>query len=700
MSENLDQIINFEPANLSPIYTDRFDDLTDELVEYPKPLNREVTIKEEINRIQDDLDDENPDPDAIRYLAVLEVLLDLIEIDWGIQKNDQTRVVRPDMEKYRSDSKLYKDRERNILKKERQVQFQKDSIKRFIRQMEEPSPGIGDLIADNKSLYNDLSTLSDKSREEIAEGLDDVIQPYVQTVVSGESCDQTGLDLMDIWRYFRYTWLTPYNTVPGRNINFLIRDAARKNDPVIGIASLGSAMMNMSVRDNHIGWRFQEVKQRLERQVDEVEIEEQLPKDERTPEKKTRTRTQKIPRETPEEYEKRKRDFCTRVRDAVIREFDRSLSEIRVDDFIQEYDALSAKSFEDPDKQTFEILAEIEAEARETINNPSIDEPNPEKMDSWAQRSEAPLFRKKRAETLQKLLRDRQYVQEHTDQDPVEFVETAIEDSEGTRALKTGLKEVKKRRAGAGMMNIMVCGAIPPYRPILGGKLVSMALTGPEVINAYREKYDGAVSQIASSMKGEAVTKQSELVFLDTTSLFEVGSAQYERVRVPTPADVKMEYENLGKTSGYGSIQFGPKTRQRLAEVTVIEEGKSRVNGRFGEGIAPRMRKIRNGLENLGLDGELLNHQSRRIVYGVDLASDTEDYLFGLTDSPDYYWDFDNVAAEQESIYSHWKSRWVSKRIQRDEVLEKIRDFDQSEFMLQNEVTYKQKQLSDFIVES
>jgi len=28
---------------------------------------------------------------------------------------------------------------------------------------------------------------------------------------------------MDIWRYFRYTWLTPYNTVPGRNINFLIR---------------------------------------------------------------------------------------------------------------------------------------------------------------------------------------------------------------------------------------------------------------------------------------------------------------------------------------------------------------------------------------------------------------------------------------------------------------------------------------------
>jgi hypothetical protein len=700
MSEDVDQIIDFTPEGLSPFYADRFEDLTTELVEYPKLLNREVTIKEEIKYVEDNLHEEEPDPDAIRYLAVLEVLLDLIEIDWGIQKNDDTRVVRPDMEKYRSDPDLYKERERKILRKERQVQFQKDSIKRFIREMEEPKPGVGDLITDNESLYDELATLAEKPREVIIDGLDDAIQPYVQTVVKGETCEKTGLDLMDIWRYFRYTWLTPYNTVPGRNINFLIRDAAREFDPVIGIASLASAMMNLSVRDNHIGWRFEEVKRRLDRKSDEVEIEEPLPKEERTPEKKTRTRTKTIYRETPEEYEERKRGFCKRVQEAVVRELERSISEIRVDDFIDEYDGLSEDSFEDPDETTFEILAEIEENAREIIDDPTIDEQNPEKLDSWERRSETPLFRKKRSEMLQRLLRDRHYVQEHADQDPVTFVEKAIEDPDGKRSLKTGLKEVKKRRAGAGMMNIMVCGAIPPYRSILGGKLVAMALTGPEVINAYREKYSGAISQIASSMKGEAITKENGLVFLDTTSLFEVGSAQYDRVRVPTPSGTKMEYEELGKTSGYGSIQFGPKTRQRLAEVTVIEEGKSKVRGRFGEGIAPRMRKIRNGIENLGLDGELLQHQSRRIVYGVDLAEDAEDYLFGLTNDPEYYWDFDNVTEEQRSIYDYWKQRWVSKRIQRDDVLEQIRDFDQSEFMLQNEVTYKQKQLSDFIVEN
>ncbi len=699
MPDEIDSIIDFQPSNLSPRYSDRLDDLTDELVEYPKPLNREVVIKEEIIRIENELDEEEPDPDAIRYLAVLEVLLDLIEIDWGIQKKDETRVVRPDMEKYRQDAEKYKERERKILDKERSVQFQEDSVKSFIREMEEQSPGVGDLVADNEDLHSDLEDLSARSREEIIESLDETIQPYVQVVESGTDCEKTGLDLMDIWRYFRYTWLTPYNTVPGRNINFLIRDAAREHDPVIGIASLASAMMNLSVRDNHIGWRYEALLDRLERDVEEVTIEEQLPKEERTPEKKTRTVTNEIEHETEEEYLERKQELCERVREAIECEFERSLEEIRVDDFIEEFDELSAADFEKPSERTFEILEQIEEEAREIIDDPSVDEPNPDKLDSWKARSETPLFRKKRAENLQTLLRDREYLREHSDESDVEFIENAIESEQGERTLKTGLKEVKKRRAGAGMMNIMVCGAIPPYRSILGGKLVAMTLTGPEVIEAYREKYSGSISRIASSMKGEPVTKQSELVFVDTTSLFEVGAAQYDRIRVPTP-NGEIEYEELGKTSGYGSIQFGPKTRQRLAEVTVIEEGKSKVHGRFGEGIAPRMRKIRRGLENLGLSGELLNHQSRRVVYGIDLATDAEDYLFGLTDDPDYYWPFEDLQAEQQSIYDYWKERWVSKRIQRDDVLKQIREFDQDEFMLRNEVTFEQKQLSDFIVES
>jgi len=74
-------------------------------------------------------------------------------------------------------------------------------------------------------------------------------------------------------------------------------------------------------------------------------------------------------------------------------------------------------------------------------------------------------------------------------------------------------------------------------------------------------------------MKGEAVSKRNELVFLDTTGLFEIGSAQYDRIRVPTE-NGEIEYDQIGYTEGYGSIQFGPDTRKRISQVTQLEEGR------------------------------------------------------------------------------------------------------------------------------
>jgi len=116
--------------------------------------------------------------------------------------------------------------------------------------MEEPSRQNGkpiditDLIADSEELYQDLKDLQELDRDKIIEELDTAIEPYVQLAERGVEDKHTGMDLYDIWRYFRYTWLTPYNQVPGRNINFLIRDASREHHPIMGIASLASSMMN------------------------------------------------------------------------------------------------------------------------------------------------------------------------------------------------------------------------------------------------------------------------------------------------------------------------------------------------------------------------------------------------------------------------------------------------------------------------
>jgi len=702
MGATSEREVDFSP-NLSEKYQRRFDALTDELIEFQESLDREVAIKDEIRSVESEIEDEITE-DQIRYLAALEVLLDLIEINYDIRKNSELHVVRPDPDRYKDDPEEFKEQERAILQKERRAQFQEESVREFVRKMERDTRrntnggrSVLELITGGEQLYQDLSPLQDQSQEEIAEDLEDIVQPYIQKVEKGKKCEHTELDLMDIWRYFRYTWLTPYNTVPGRNINFLIRNAAKPKDPVVGIATLASPMMNLSVRDDHIGWTIDAVEDKLQRKKRVHEYEEQLPEEKRTPDKKTRTVTNTEWLETEEEYEERVSGFCTEIREALENSIKDAVSNIRHDDFAEEHPELSKESFVNPDERVIEILEEIEEEAEQTIEEG--EDENPEKIEDWEKRSETALFRKKRARALQKLLRDRKYFQEHSGEDDVEFIRTGLNNESGRRAIKTALKEIKKERVGAGMMNIMVCGAIPPYNRILGGKLVAMALTGPKVIDIYQDKYGDYQSEIASSMKGEAVSKPNELVFLDTTGLFEIGSAQYDRIRIPTE-NGQIEYDQIGYTEGYGSIQFGPETRKRLTQVTQLEEGRKVVRGRFGEGVSPRIRKIRRGLKNCGLETDLLKHESRRIVYGIDLAENSQDYLLGIDDDPEYYWEFDDPEKEQESIYQHWIDRWAAMRAQKQEVLEDIRKFDKQEFKLSSEIDFDKRQasLSEFII--
>lgn len=726
--------IQFDPS-LPEAHERQFDRVVDRAIQYFDRAER--IFRNQIEKAEKGITDfdgyldraieGHADDDPLRYLAVLHVLLDLIEVGYGIGKEDTNIVLYPpDKEKMRADPDVYKEYERRALKKEQQAQFKQQSIREFIREMETPtrhrgeSISIKSLIADGEALHADLCDARRDSAEATTAALAETVQPYLQVAQKGETDEYTGYDLRDIWRYFRYTWLTPYNTVPGRNIEFLIRDAGREHHPVIGIASLANSMMNLSDRDAYIGWTVDGLEDRLTQRTRELQWEEELPKDERSYAGETRTRTKVEKLETDAEYNQRVDELCQRVRPAIEDKINERIASIRYDDFLAYFDELTEESFENPTAEVFDCLKQIEGECRYVLDNrPDLDgdsvfdidkyglsqadledipwkDQDPDDLESWEAKSETALFARKRAENLQSLLRDRQYLRANTDKSDRQFIEDAIETKRGRQVLKTGLREIKKERVGAGMMNIQVCGAIPPYNEILGGKLVAMALTGPETIDVYRSKYEGYVSKIASAMRGEAVEKPSELVFLDTTGLYATGSAQYDRIRVPTP-NGEIEYEEVGKTSGYGSVQFGSQTRKLLESLTRIDEDRKKVQGRFGEGIAPRMRKIRRGLENIGLDGEMLKHESPRIVYVVPLADNARAYLRGETDTPDYYWPFADPATEQESIYDHWRQRWVRKRIQNPEIMERIDSFDPTEqVLLGPNIDYDQQQLTDY----
>src|SRR5438132_3489939 len=89
--------------------------------------------------------------------------------------------------------------------------------------------------------------------------------------------------------------------------------------------------------------------------------------------------------------------------------------------------------------------------------------------------------------------------------------ERILKNPRAIQAVRIVLRHTKAAHVGVDMMDITVCGAVAPYGPILGGKLVSLLLAGPDAVAEYERRYKSAVSVIASSMAGKAIVRSPRL---------------------------------------------------------------------------------------------------------------------------------------------------------------------------------------------
>jgi hypothetical protein len=110
-----------------------------------------------------------------------------------------------------------------------------------------------------------------------------------------------------------------------------------------------------------------------------------------------------------------------------------------------------------------------------------------------------------------------------------------------------------------------------------------------------------------------------------------------------------------------------------VRELTLLVEqtgNGQRVNSVFGEGVNPRLRKVRDGLDTLGFPSDaLLVHGSQRIVYIIPLAHNFRECLLGRDEKPSYYLPIKEPKIATDLIAYWWTERWLLKRIQSEEVL-------------------------------
>jgi Domain of unknown function (DUF4338) len=536
--------------------------------------------------------------------------------------------------------------EREIIRRqlhvERNRQLETPSVQEFLKSMERRRfhqgrwVSIFSLMRDGRDLAERLRVAHNNSTSSYP------IKPYLQTVKEDELCGRTGLPLRDIWRYFRHTWANPYRSVPGRSLLILVRDAAVEPHPVIGIAALASSAVQIGVRDEWIGWSADSYVQSLrENGTDSHAVWLQ----------------------------------------ALV---NTGIEGIYQDDFLDaSLDLLNRRLVAHPTPQVLKKLeeyAKIQREEHRRLADAGEFKNAISSMEDedWREHAETPLFCSKRAETLAMLLRVRMFLNEaNRNFDGVEL-RKMLSVPEPRQAIQSLVRRAKSERVGIAMADISVCGAVAPYSAILGGKLVAMLMASPEIVTAYSERYSSSPSVIASSLAGRVVIRPPHLVLLCTASLYGTEPTQYTRITVPAErvggeAGDRVSYRLLGRTEGYGTFQFSPETVEAISVFLSQSAGGLRIHSIFGEGVSPRLRKIREGLDRLNLPAdELLSHGSQRLVYGVALARNFREYLMGLDEEPDYLLPLSDPAHSTELIGEWWVERWLRSRVCRDEVLAEV----------------------------
>lgn len=593
------------------------------------------------------------DVPSLELRTILLLTADLYEQGWSIRlAADHFMFEPPGLLRGEASIEQVKDRVQRALQVGRERQLREPSVRQFIARMERRSPRAGgapasifDVIDDGNALANALAQVRALPEERRDAALKRVVDPVVEYCEAGARCADTGLPLIDIWRYFRHTWSHEYRSIPGRQMMVLIRNAARPNRPVMGIAMLASPVMRLHARDMWIGWL-------------RPAAEARVMSGEWKPRAFVRALTERL---------------------------ERSIADIRWDDLAsaEEIAAPSEAVVFRLQQKAYGAAYQREIELRalhgEGAGKGARRDPVRGKDEAidWRAASEDLLFVRKRAEMLAELLFAKLVFAEFDLKRPTaETLAPMFAAKRGQRAIDIALTELRKAGLSSQVADVSVCGAVHPYNDLLGGKLVALMLTSREVRAAYARRYGGQVSVIASQMAGRPVVKSAQLQVLTTTSLYGLGSSQYNRLVLRgadhwgLPSDIRWQAIGESLTGGYGTLHLGAGTVHALRQLGERQHAARRINNRFGEGTSPRLRQVREGLDALGVQSDrVLHHATPRLFYGCELDEGACASLLATRQRGPAR------APSAAAIGAAWRRRWLAARIDHPDldILERIR---------------------------
>ena len=503
------------------------------------------------------------------------------------------------------------------------------------------------LVDDGNELRKIFQQINKISNEEqkVAE-LNKVFKLELQHCFGDEICEITNIRLLEIWEYFRLTWSIPYGTANSRTMPVLIRNSARPNKPVIGIFQFSQPSFNNKGRNSFL---------KMDNYLSAL--------------KEIKNKNLNV------------KDFA----EACLMSIDNSIKDTRWDDL-----KIDTSDIKKPTQKTINYLKHTSQKFRKEEN---LDDRNEfilfskndktllktKKKNTSKERSETKKYIKKRSERLSKLLFARKVFNDcGLRKNPKKALTAMIQIPDGQRAINISLEFLRNDIFSTKALDINVCGAIAPYNELLCGKLTTLVASSREVVEMYDKNYNKYVSIISSGVAGKDIIKSSKSIFLCTSSLYEQGSSQYNRLKLYKQKFSKLKsdliWHEAGFTAGVGTDHISARTA-RLCDQVIQKIKKVKKKSESGAGHSFKLRVVNEAARILRItpDDILYGQRRKNYVYFPKEISSLIKYVYKLKEIKDLK-HYNKI----DTIKNVWIERWLLNRIKRPETLQNLSKLNSS----------------------
>lgn len=206
---------------------------------------------------------------------------------------------------------------------------------------------------------------------------------------------------------------------------------------------------------------------------------------------------------------------------------------------------------------------------------------------------------------------------------------------------------------------VVICGALPPFGNLLGGKLVTMMMNHP-LIRATLDREIGVL--LAGSFDNVKIEKwlpRFGPLLTTTKGLYPNHSSQYNRVRIPL-VNESVKLQKLGLTQGQTMSHISNRTMTFAVEIN-SRMGDKGISREYGSGGAKRQRILQSAARQVGIDPNALYADVTRPVYGSLFLSNPQGVVLG-GESPE--WKDTAMPSQTAHDYERealrlWREKWL-----------------------------------------